>query len=173
MGTSNTDCPKSPTHPLLNLHLFQGPTAQNPGCPPLTQGLRTSRLLSLPQITCCQALSVPPPYCSEMHPTAWHSVWVTSHSASGSLLGIFCMGIRNDCSELQTDCPLMASHCPQDKPRAPQGAHRTLHHLEPHLFPAQPQVLRFRPTEPLRSQITSSRTPAEPQLPFLGHGSLP
>lgn len=47
MGTSNIPCPKSPIHTLLNLHLLQGLTAQNTGCLPLTQGLRTHRLLSL------------------------------------------------------------------------------------------------------------------------------
>lgn len=74
MGTSNIAYPKPPIHTLLNLHLLQGLTAQNTGCPPLTQGLRTPRLLPLPQITFAKHYELHLHTALQRTPYAWHSV---------------------------------------------------------------------------------------------------
>lgn len=105
MGTLEAARPTSSA--LLNLHLSQGPSS-GPR-PPTTRPRTKDTNSSLPQLTCHQALPGPAPNCPGMHPTAGPVAltWVTAQSlagcpASGSLLGIFCMGSRKDSSELQT-----------------------------------------------------------------------
>lgn len=52
--------PEAATPPLTIPRLPRDPTARDPGYPPLTRGLRTPRLLPLPQLACHQALR---PHC--------------------------------------------------------------------------------------------------------------
>lgn len=167
MGTSDAACPKVAPHPLANPRLPQDPTARDPGCPPLAQGLRTPRLLPLPWLTCHQALyqthlQTALGCTAAQRPVA--PTWVTargptSHPASSLLPGTACMGSRNGSSLHTPPVPLVAPHLPRDQPPAPRGPAWSL--ITPRLLSHQPGLRSSGPAPMnLRSQSTSARHPA-------------